>query len=233
MRCYRTFVDPWQCPPMLLLWCAWRELKLQSGKTRTCHRKEARNSAFVTSLQAGGSFCIRGMGRVLFFLFLVKEAFPIRSTVSSCLKTYKSIKPLFSTSSLKSINMKSTFFAAVAFAALSMAAPITKRVCCIHPSLLHPQKKNNKKTNQQNSNATSTPTESKNASLLHLNALPMQTAPSPASPKAPLPPKQKKKKKKQQPKTQPFLLLIPFLLLLLLLQQKDNATSTNPVNRLA
>lgn len=41
--------------------------------------------------------------------------------------------------------MKSTFFAAVAFAALSMAAPITKRVCCIHPSLLHPQKKNNKK----------------------------------------------------------------------------------------
>lgn len=41
--------------------------------------------------------------------------------------------------------MKSTFFAAVAFAALSMAAPITKRVCCIQPSLLHPQKKNNKK----------------------------------------------------------------------------------------
>lgn len=127
--------------------------------------------------------------------------------------------------------MKSTFFAAVAFAALSMAAPITKRVCCIHPSLSTPPvKKNNKKTNQQNSNATSTPTESKNASLLHLNALPMQTAPSPASPQAlPLPPKQKKKKKKQQPKTQPFLLLTPFLLL----QQKDNATSTNPVNRLA
>lgn len=204
--------------------------------------ERGKKSAFVTSLQAGGGFCIRGMGRVLFFVSCEK-AFPIRSTVSSCfllcpstledlrfLKTYKSIKPLFFYF-IAQIYQHEVHILRSSRLCSSINGSTNHQKSMLHPSLSTPPvKKNNKKTNQQNSNATSTPTESKNASLLHLNVLPMQMVPSPASPKAlPLPPKQKKKKKKQQPKTQPFLLFIPFLLL----QQKDNATSTNPVNRLA
>lgn len=97
------------------------------------------------------------------FLFLVKKAFPIRSTVSSCfllcpstledlrfLKTYRSIKPLFFCF-IAQIHQHEVYILRSSCLCSSFNGSTNHQKSMLHPSLSTPpiKKKEQQKTNQQ------------------------------------------------------------------------------------